>query len=189
LHRSFNSPRIDETETHLDRRTSNEPQEGHLDVVDVARQSSDFDDRPIENQLNEPKTNYIVSASRDPKVLFEHICKVVAVTMTILFIWASMVPAGSRIAPSETHYLAHLGSFGLFGLAWSLAYPRVWSLGMLFFVTTFGFILEAIEIVGHGHSFEVYDAIDDSVGAAAGVATSRLLRYFAGSWTNRPKSS
>jgi hypothetical protein len=103
--------------------------------------------------------------------------RVAAVTMTFLFLWASVAPAASRIAPSETHHLAHLASFVVYAMTWSVAYPRVRSVLVVLPVAAFGFMLEAIEIVGHSHAFEFYDAIDNAVGTVAGVALSRVLLF------------
>ena len=108
-------------------------------------------------------------APLDPKVWLERGCLVIAVTLTLVFLWASLVPAASRIAPSGMHHLAHVASFGVLTTLWSFAYPRVPSVLMVLSVAAFGFIQEAIEIVGHSHAFEFSDAIIDAVGTVAGV--------------------
>lgn len=112
-----------------------------------------------------------------PFLRLERIFLAVAVTMTFVFLWASVAPVASRIAPSGLHqHLTHFASFGVLAMAWSFAYPRVPSVLVLLPVATFGFIQEAIEIVGHGHAFEFSDAFVDAVGTVAGVAFSRLVQ-------------
>jgi hypothetical protein len=111
----------------------------------------------------------------DPRVVVERVCLVIAVTMTLVLLWASVTPAAGRIAPSETHHFAHFATFGVLAVAWSFAYPRAPWVLVMSLVVAFGFVQETIEIVGHGHAFEFLDAIVDAVGTAAGVAASRLL--------------
>ena len=106
---------------------------------------------------------------------WERVWFAVAITMTLVVLWASVAPAASRIPPSGTHHLGHLVSFGVLAMAWSFAYARAPWVLVLCLVAAFGFMQEAIEIVGHGHAFEVSDAIVDAMGAVAGVAFSRLL--------------
>lgn len=93
--------------------------------------------------------------------------------MTLVLVWASMVPVGASI---PHHHLTHLVTFGLFAMAWSFALPRVPAVLIAVTILAFGFAQEALEIVGHAHGFELSDAIVDGVGAVAGVAFSRLLK-------------
>jgi hypothetical protein len=108
---------------------------------------------------------------------WERICFAAAITMTLVFVWASVAPAAGRIPPSGMHHLTHLASFAVLAMAWSFAYPRVRPVLVVLPVVAFGFMQEAIEIVGHGHAFEFSDAIVDAVGTVAGVTFSRLLLF------------
>ena len=116
-------------------------------------------------------------ATPDPRLLLARVCLAIAVTMTLAFLWAGVSPAAGRIAPSGMHDLTHFASFGVLAMAWSFAYARVPSMLVVLSVVAFGFVQEAIEIIGHGHAFEFSDTIVDALGTVAGVACARLLLF------------
>jgi hypothetical protein len=92
---------------------------------------------------------------------------------TAMVLW--LIWLGSR--PVQTaalhgifrHYASHVAAFGALAVTWSYGLPRVRALPLAIAIIAFGFAHEALEIVGHAHGFEFYDAFVDGAGATAGI--------------------
>jgi hypothetical protein len=97
-----------------------------------------------------------------------------AIALTVLVFVAGFVPSTGSIFRGSSHWFAHLVSFAVLGFAWKRALPRASAVFVALGVIAFGFIHEAIEIAGHAHTYELRDAIVDSVGAAVGVIVAQL---------------
>jgi VanZ family protein len=78
---------------------------------------------------------------------------------------------------ADHHRSAHLISFAILALAWTLALTRAPTLVVALFVIGFGFLQEGIEIFGHSHPFEINDVVIDSLGAIIGVILAYVSKW------------
>ncbi|HXM84113.1 MAG TPA: hypothetical protein VN929_19645 [Burkholderiales bacterium] len=97
-----------------------------------------------------------------------------AIALTIALLGASVVPSAGRIVTIEAHWFAHFVSFAILAFAWTFGLPSVSPFIVAPVVIAFGIVHEAIEIVGHAHTYELGDAFVDGVGAIIGVLLARL---------------
>jgi hypothetical protein len=67
----------------------------------------------------------------------------------------------------------------ILAFAWRWGLPGVSALIVALALIAFGFVHEAIEIIGHAHAYELGDAVVDAIGSIVGVLLARLP-------TNRP---
>lgn len=104
----------------------------------------------------------------------------VAIAMTALLIWAAAEPAAGKAFAGGSHWAAHFAAFAVLASAWVCGMPKfpAWLVGIA--VVLFGFAHEAYEIVGHGHGFELADAVVNAAGALAGAFAGAMVVRFAG---------
>jgi hypothetical protein len=98
-----------------------------------------------------------------------------SIPLTILLLWASVRPSVAQTFEGELHWLAHFLAFVILAAAWRCALPRVPAFIVTLAVIGFGFVQEAIEMVGHAHAFELRDAVVDSVGVIVGILIASLV--------------
>ena len=101
----------------------------------------------------------------------------IGVAMVIELMWVALRPVQSiALEGPYRHYTAHFLVFAALAIAWTCGLPRVRSVVLAFAIVVFAFVHEAVEIYGHAHGFELYDAIVDSIAAVVGVACTRLMQ-------------
>jgi VanZ family protein len=105
-----------------------------------------------------------------------------AIPLTIVYLGASVMPSAGRTFSGEWHWSAHVFAFVILAIAWRGALPRVPALVVTLAVIGFGFVQEAIEMVGHAHAFEWRDAIVDTMGVIIGMLLVSLLVSHANRW-------
>jgi hypothetical protein len=98
--------------------------------------------------------------------------------LTIVLLWAGIVPLAGQAIGGGLHWPAHFVSFAIFAFAWRCGLPRVSAFIVALAVIAFGFAHEAIEIVGHAHGYELGDAVVDALGAIVGVLLAHLATSF-----------
>jgi hypothetical protein len=99
-----------------------------------------------------------------------------AIVMTLGLLWASVIPgSGKAGAYGGLHYVNHFTGYAVLAFAWRRGLPKVPPWAMLAAVIAFAFVQEGIEVAGHGHPFELNDAVVDALGAMVGVAIERAL--------------
>jgi len=101
----------------------------------------------------------------------------VAVAMTAALVAAAAYSPGGIVLSYWPHAAVHVGAFGAFAIAWTLALPKLPAPLLMLAGAAIGFAHEAIEILGHAHPFEIDDAWLDAAGAIAGVILARLPRW------------
>lgn len=107
----------------------------------------------------------------------ERVSLSIGVAMVIWLIWVALSPVQTVVLEGPyRHYIAHCSVFVVLAIAWTCGLPRVRSVVLAIAVIVFAFVHETIEIFGHMHAFELYDAIVDSIGAVAGVACARAVQ-------------
>jgi VanZ family protein len=94
--------------------------------------------------------------------------------LTIVLLWAGVVPSTGQAFKADLHWPAHLVSFAILAFAWRCALPRVSALIIALAVIAFGAVHEAIEIIGHDHAYELEDAIVDAIGTLIGLVVAHL---------------
>lgn len=99
---------------------------------------------------------------------------VCAIALTIVLVWASVVPFAGEVFGAKHHRSAHLVSFAILALAWRVALPHMPSWAVALIVVGFGFLHEAIEVIGHAHPYELSDALIDGIGAIMGVTVAQI---------------
>ena len=97
-----------------------------------------------------------------------------AIALTIVLLWAGIVPAAGQALRGGSHWLAHFVSFAILAFAWRCGLPRIPAFIVMLAVIAFGFAHEAIEVVGHAHAYELGDAVVDAIGAIAGILPGYL---------------
>ena len=101
-------------------------------------------------------------------------CACLGTAITIALFYVGLEPAAGRLFdgwPLQAlwHYTGHVAIFALLGLIWTAALPRAAPVAVAAGIVAFGFLHEALEIAGHAHRFEIYDACADGLGAIVGV--------------------
>ena len=93
----------------------------------------------------------------------------------VLVIVAFLRPP-EMVAAAAPHWLLHAAVFAIFTFTWMLGLPRVPALWIVLAILAFGFLHEAMEIVGHAHRFELGDALINAAGTMAGAVAGSLAR-------------
>lgn len=88
-----------------------------------------------------------------------------------------------------THYPAHLLAFAALGVVWTLGLPRVSPVVLALSLVALSFAHEALEIVGHVHSFELRDAWVNTFGVLTGVICTRAALKLRFRRKSKPTSS
>lgn len=101
--------------------------------------------------------------------LRENLFTALGTTMAVGLLWTAGQPGIGDTFRGAWHYAAHFGTFALLGAIWRLGLPRIAPPAMAAGVVMFAFAHEAYEIVGHGHGFELADAMVDGLGATVGI--------------------
>lgn len=110
------------------------------------------------------------------KINSAHTFLVCAIALTMGLVWvAGYAPSGGIFA-NKLHAPAHFGAFAILAFAWTRGLPKVPAPAMMLATVAFGIGHEAVEIVGHGHAFEIADAGYDAAGAITGVILARIPR-------------
>ena len=99
-----------------------------------------------------------------------------AIALTIALLLAAVMPSAGQVFGGELHRGAHLISFAALALAWRWALPRVPTTMVALGVIGFAFFHEAIEIFGHGHPYEMEDALIDASGALIGLILAQAAK-------------
>ena len=76
------------------------------------------------------------------------------------------------------HWVVHLAAYALIALTFGLGWQNIRLAFVVAIVATIGAFHELTEIITHSHSFELNDAVVNSLGALIGVATLYVLRNF-----------
>jgi hypothetical protein len=98
---------------------------------------------------------------------------VCAIALTIILIWASVVPVAGEFA-AKHHRIARLVSYAILALEWRAALVDLPAWIVALSVIGFGFLQEGIEVFGHLHHYEFNDAIIDRIGAIMGVVFAHV---------------
>ena len=96
-----------------------------------------------------------------------------AIVMTIVLAWAAVHSQSGHIFANRLHAPAHFAAFAIVAFAWARGLPKVPAWAMMLAIVAIGFGHEAVEILGHGHAFEIADVCYDAAGAIAGVLLAR----------------
>ena len=104
----------------------------------------------------------------------QRVALVLAISLTIVLLAASVVPSAGQVFSGKSHWFIHFISFAIFAFAWRYGLHRISTLVVALAVIAFGFIHEAIEMVGHTHNYELGDAVIDSIGTISGVLLATL---------------
>ena len=97
-----------------------------------------------------------------------------AIVLTVGLAWAAVYSRSGHIFANRLHAPAHVGAFALFAFVWARGLPKVSAWAVLLAIVAFAFGHEAVEIVGHGHAFEIADVCYDVAGAIIGVVLARV---------------
>ena len=97
------------------------------------------------------------------------------IAMTAVLLTDAITPLHRDIAPGLPHYVAHLATFAALATVWTLSLPRIGAFYLAAALIAFGFLHEGIEILGHHHSFELYDALTDAAGVILGIGFARRI--------------
>jgi len=102
-----------------------------------------------------------------------------AIALTIALLVAGVMPSAGQAFGGDLHRKAHLISFAALALAWRWALPRVPTSIVALGVIGFAFFHEAIEILGHGHRYEMEDVLIDASGAVIGLILAQVAKKIA----------
>ncbi len=109
-----------------------------------------------------------------PRRFRESLFTALGTAMAVGLFWAAGQPGVGDSLRGAWHYLAHFATFAVFGAVWRLGLPGIPAPAIAAGVAAFGFVHEAYEMLGHGHGFELADAIVDSLGGALAAFALRL---------------
>jgi hypothetical protein len=99
-----------------------------------------------------------------------------AFAAAVALVIIAFLPPPEIVRALAPKWLLHATVFAVFTFAWMLGLPRVSVLWIAPVILVFGFLHEAIEIVGHGHRFELRDALDNAAGTIAGALAGLAAR-------------
>jgi hypothetical protein len=105
-----------------------------------------------------------------------HLALTVGISTAAILVVVAFLPPPDIARATAPHWLLHAAVFAILGLAWTVGLPRVSALRITLAIVTFGFLHEAIEIFGHGHSFEFGDALNNAVGTVTGTLVGSMAR-------------
>ena len=88
------------------------------------------------------------------------------------------VPTVGQAFTGSMHWVVHLAAYALIALTFGLGWQNIRLAFVVAIVATIGAFHELTEIITHSHSFELNDAVVNSLGALIGVATLYVLRNF-----------
>jgi VanZ family protein len=94
--------------------------------------------------------------------------------LTVVLLWAGVVPSAGQSFKGGSHWLAHFASFAMLAFALRCGLPRASTLAVALAVIAFGAVHEAIEIIGHVHAYELGDVIVDAIGAGIGAVAAHF---------------
>src|SRR6185369_16753973 len=98
------------------------------------------------------------------------------VAAAAVLVIVAVLPAPAIAHALAPQWLLHASAFAVFTFTWMLGLPRVSVLWIVLVVIAFGFLHEAIEIIGHHHRFELRDALSDAVGTIIGAIAGSMAR-------------
>ncbi len=97
-----------------------------------------------------------------------------ALILTLVLFLVGSIPSIGHTFQGEMHWIAHGVTYSMIGFTFPLAWPQ-WTAQVILLVIALGSVHEAVEIVSHNHTFEVYDALANGVASIVGVAIARII--------------
>ncbi len=102
--------------------------------------------------------------------------RTVAILLIIALFTLGSFPATGKAFPGAMHWVVHLSYYTLMVFSLGLGWQKMRAMHIAAMVAAIGVVHELTEIITHSHSFEMQDAIVNTIGSLTGAAILVAIR-------------